>query len=83
MRDTAAIQLDKAAEHMADEIHDILSSHRNAEIADPHLWQIGPKAPAAIVSVRIRGDVSVQTIRERLRPVHEVMHLSVAAARRK
>jgi cation diffusion facilitator family transporter len=79
MRDTAAVLLDKTDEHVAEEIREILSSHDDAEIADLHVWQIGPEARAAIVSVRTRGDVSAQTIRERLRPVHEVLHLTVEA----
>ncbi|WP_250528449.1 CDF family Co(II)/Ni(II) efflux transporter DmeF [Caballeronia sp. GAWG2-1] len=80
MRDTAAVLLDKTDEHVADEIREILSSYRDTEIADLHVWQIGPEARAAIVSVRTRSDVSVQTIRDRLRPVHEVLHLTVEAA---
>lgn len=81
MRDTAAVLLDKTDEHVAEEIRDILLSHGDAEIADLHVWQIGPEARAAIVSVRTRDNVSVQTIRDRLQAVHEVMHLTVEAAR--
>jgi cation diffusion facilitator family transporter len=77
MRDTAAILLDRTDEHVADKIRAILSSHGDAEIADLHVWQIGPEARAAIVSVRSEHKVSAETIRERLRPVHEVMHLTV------
>lgn len=77
MRDTAAILLDKTDEHVAEEIREILSSHGDAEIADLHVWQIGPEARAAIVSVRSKPTLSAETIRERLRPVHEVMHLTI------
>ena len=80
MRDTTAVLLDKTDEHVADEIREILQSHGDAEIADLHVWQIGPEARAAIVSVRTRGDVTTDTIRARLAPVHEVMHLTVEAA---
>ncbi|WP_233855789.1 CDF family Co(II)/Ni(II) efflux transporter DmeF [Paraburkholderia sp. HD33-4] len=80
MRDTAGVLLDKTDEHVADEIREILDSHGDAEIADLHVWQIGPQARAAIVSVRTHGDVTVETIRARLAPVHEVMHLTVEAA---
>ncbi|RZF30169.1 cation transporter [Paraburkholderia sp. UYCP14C] len=80
MRDTAGVLLDKTDEHVAGEIREILDSHGDAEIADLHVWQIGPQARAAIVSVHTRGDVTAETIRARLAPVHEVMHLTVEAA---
>ncbi|QGZ60441.1 CDF family Co(II)/Ni(II) efflux transporter DmeF [Paraburkholderia acidisoli] len=80
MRDTAAILLDKTDEHVAGEIREILSAHGDADIADLHVWQIGPQARAAIVSVRTRGGVTVETIRARLAAVHEVSHLTVEAA---
>ncbi|MBB5508354.1 CDF family Co(II)/Ni(II) efflux transporter DmeF [Paraburkholderia atlantica] len=80
MRDTAGVLLDKTDEHVAGEIREILNSHGDAEIADLHVWQIGPEARAAIVSVRTHGGVTADTIRARLAPVHEVMHLTVEAA---
>ncbi|MBB5445559.1 MULTISPECIES: CDF family Co(II)/Ni(II) efflux transporter DmeF [unclassified Paraburkholderia] len=80
MHDTAGVLLDKTDEHVAGEIREILDSHGDAEIADLHVWQIGPEARAAIVSVRTHGGVTAETIRARLAPVHEVMHLTVEAA---
>jgi cation diffusion facilitator family transporter len=80
MRDTGGVLLDKTDEHVAGEIREILDAHGDAEIADLHVWQIGPQARAAIVSVRTRGGVTAETIRARLAPVHEVMHLTVEAA---
>ncbi|MGF6918592.1 CDF family Co(II)/Ni(II) efflux transporter DmeF [Paraburkholderia sp. 40] len=80
MRDTAGVLLDRTDEHVAGEIREILDSHGDAEIADLHVWQIGPEARAAIVSVRTHGGVTAATIRARLAPVHEVMHLTVEAA---
>ncbi|MBC8725649.1 CDF family Co(II)/Ni(II) efflux transporter DmeF [Paraburkholderia sp. 31.1] len=80
MRDTADVLLDRTDEHVAGEIREILDSHGDAEIADLHVWQIGPQARAAIVSVRTHGGVTAETIRARLAPVHEVMHLTVEAA---
>jgi cation diffusion facilitator family transporter len=79
MRDTAGILLDKTDEHVAEEIREILEAHGDAQIADLHVWQIGPEARAAIVSVRAKAGVTADTIRERLAPVHEVLHLTVEA----
>jgi Co/Zn/Cd efflux system component len=46
-------------------------------ISDLHVWQVGPQARAAIVSVVAAANVSADTIRERLAPVHELSHLTV------
>jgi cation diffusion facilitator family transporter len=79
MRDTAGVLLDKTDEHVAEEIREILETHGDAQITDLHVWQIGPEARAAIVSVRTDAGVTADTIRERLAPVHEVLHLTVEA----
>lgn len=76
MRDTASVLLDMADPHLADEIRDCIETPGDARIADLHIWQIGPDAHAAIVEVV--GAISVATVRERLIPVHEVVHLTVA-----
>jgi cation diffusion facilitator family transporter len=80
LRDTAAILLDKTDEHVTEEICEILESHGDAQIADLHVWQIGPEARAAIVSVRTKAGITADTIRERLAPVHEIPHLTVELA---
>ncbi|WP_321794698.1 CDF family Co(II)/Ni(II) efflux transporter DmeF [Caballeronia sp. J97] len=79
MRDTADVLLDKTDEHVAHEIRDILSLHGDTELVDLHVWQIGPQALAAIVSVHTQGSVSARTVHERLRSVHEISHLTVEA----
>ncbi|MDR5759095.1 CDF family Co(II)/Ni(II) efflux transporter DmeF [Caballeronia sp. LZ035] len=81
MRDTAGVLLDKTDQHVAQEVRDILACHNDAELADLHVWQIGPEARAAIVSVRTRRGVTAETLRERLAPVHEIMHLTIETVR--
>lgn len=80
MRDTAAILMDKTDEHVAQEIREILEAPGDTQITDLHVWQIGPEAHAAIVSVKTKGGVTADTIRVRLAPVHEVRHLTVEQA---
>ena len=46
-------------------------------ISDLHVWQVGPEARAAIVSVVAAAGVSADNVRERLAPVHELSHLTV------
>jgi cation diffusion facilitator family transporter len=77
MRDTAAILLDKTDEHVADEIREIIEANGDARLTDLHVWQIGPEAHAAIVSVVTEKKVTTEMIRDRLRPVHEIRHLTI------
>ncbi len=77
MRDTAAILLDKTDEHIAEEIRDLLGKDDDVRITDLHVWQIGPEAHAAIVSVVTTEQVTTPMIRDRLLPVHEIRHLTV------
>ena len=77
MRDSAAVLLDTTDEHVAEEIRELLESSDDVRISDLHVWQVGPQARAAIVSVVAAANISADTIRERLAPVHELSHLTV------
>lgn len=77
MRDSAAVLLDATDEHVAEEIRELLESSDDVRISDLHVWQVGPQARAAIVSVVAAANISADTIRERLAPVHELSHLTV------
>ncbi|MEB0226965.1 CDF family Co(II)/Ni(II) efflux transporter DmeF [Pseudomonas sp. 10S4] len=77
MRDSAAVLLDTTDEHVAEEIRELLESSGDVTISDLHVWQVGPDARAAIVSVVAAASVSAEVIRERLAPVHELSHLTV------
>ena len=75
MRDTASILLDRTDAHVADEVRELVEAPGDASITDLHVWRVGPEAHAAIVSVA--GPVNAETVRQRLRPVHELAHLTV------
>jgi cation diffusion facilitator family transporter len=77
MRDSAAVLLDVTDTHVADEIRELLESSNDVRISDLHVWQVGPQARAAIVSVVAAPSVSADAIRKRLAPVHELSHLTV------
>lgn len=77
MRDTGAILLDKADHRLEAEVRDAVETAGDATVADLHVWQIGPEAHAAIMSVVAGRDVTVSQIRERVSPIHEVRHLTV------
>ncbi len=77
MGTTAAVLLDQTDEHVAAEIRELVEQPGDARITDLHVWRVGPEAHAAIVSVIGGATTDADTIRERLKPVHEVSHLTV------
>lgn len=77
MRVTSAVLLDQTDEHVAEEIRELVEKPGDATITDLHVWRVGPEAHAAIVSVLGEATASAESIRERLKPVHEVSHLTV------
>ena len=64
-------------EHDAEEIRELVEKPGDATITDLHVWRVGPEAHAAIVSVLGEATANAEIIRERLKPVHEVSHLTV------
>ncbi len=75
MTTTAGVLLDKTDDALAGQIRALVETPGDASIVDLHVWRVGPEAHAAIVSVT--GQVDGATVRERLKPVHEVAHLTV------
>ena len=74
---TAGVLLDQTDEHVAAEIRELIEQAGDARITDLHVWRVGPEAHAAIVSVIGQVTTDADGIRERLKPVHEVIHLTV------
>ncbi|WP_408600296.1 CDF family Co(II)/Ni(II) efflux transporter DmeF [Pseudomonas sp. PLMAX] len=74
---TASVLLDQTDEQVAAEIRELVERHGDATITDLHVWRVGPEARAAIVSVIGQASANAESIRERLKPVHEVSHLTV------
>ena len=77
MGTTAGVLLDQTDAHVAEEIRERVEKPGDATITDLHVWRIGPQAHAAIVSVLGEATTSADSIRERLKPMHEVSHLTV------
>lgn len=77
MKSSAAVLLDTTDEQLACEIRQSVEAAGDARITDLHVWQVGPQARAAIVSVVAAAGVSAETIRQRLAPVHELSHLTL------
>ena len=78
MRDAAAVLLDVADPELEREVRNEVEAG-DARITDLHVWRVGPEAHAAIISVT--GPVDVETIHMRLRPIHELAHVTVECRR--
>ncbi|MCK0544738.1 CDF family Co(II)/Ni(II) efflux transporter DmeF [Pseudomonas syringae pv. aptata] len=74
---TAGVLLDQTDDHVADEIRELVEQAGDAKITDLHVWRVGPEAHAAIVSVLGASTTNADSIRDRLKPVHEVSHLTI------
>lgn len=75
MRDTAAVLLDTADAHLIAEITEQVEGPGDSRIVDLHVWRVGPEAHAAIISVAT--NVEITDLRERLKPVHELQHITI------
>lgn len=74
MRETAAILLDTTDTHVADQVRQVVDD-LDASIVDLHVWRVGPGALAVIVDVA--EPACAAGIRERLRDLKGVVHLTV------
>lgn len=77
MGTTASILLDQTDVQVAGEIRERVEQPGDAKITDLHVWRVGTQAHAAIVSVLGEPNTTPDSIRERLKPVHEVSHLTI------
>lgn len=73
MKETAGVLLDTTDSHVADQVRDLVEL--DANILDLHVWRVGPGALAVIVDVA--EPASAPAIRERLRVLRGVVHLTV------
>ena len=77
MKASAAVLLDTADPHLVEEIRQEIEDPGDSWIADLHVWRVGPDAHAAVLTVATRPTVDLATIRDRLKPVHELVHVTV------
>ena len=77
-RDSASVLLD-AEDHgeVADEIGRIVAALPDHEIADLHLWRIGPASRACILSLVSHAPLPVEAYRERLAVVRGLDHVTI------
>lgn len=73
----AGVLLDRTDDQVANAIRELVERPGDVTITDLHVWRVGPEAHAAIVSVVGDQALNADSIRERVKPVHEVSHLTV------
>ena len=74
MRDTASVLLDATDAGLEAEIRQLVEGPGDTHIVDLHVWRLGPSAHGAIISAT---GADRDTIRQRIRPVHEIAHLTI------
>lgn len=77
-RDSAGVLLDAEDHgHIAHEIEAIITALPDHEIADLHLWRIGPASRACIVSLVSHAPLAVDDYRQRLAPIRGLDHVTI------
>lgn len=77
IKSSAAVLLDASDEQVAEQIRRSVEAPGDANIVDLHVWQVGPGARAAIVSVVARASLNAEALRGRLAPVPGLAHLTL------
>jgi len=78
MRDTSAVLLDRSVEPAkVERVRDIIESCGGTEVADLHVWRLGPRHCAAEVSLVAGCDCKPGDIKQRLAAVPELAHLTI------
>jgi len=77
-RDSAGVLLD-AEDHgqVAAEIKRIIESEPDHEVADLHVWRVGPASRACILSVVSHTPLAVEAYRQKLAVIHGLDHITI------
>jgi cation diffusion facilitator family transporter len=78
IKETSSILLDKNTNgDLQDDIRQKLESMADTYVSDLHVWQVGPKDRAVIVSLVTHSPQSVEFYKQVIGQVHDYSHLSV------
>lgn len=82
LRDTARALVDATAdEALRDAVRAAIESDHDAKIADLHVWQVGPEAWCAAISLVADAPLTAADYRARLKPLHQLRHITVEVHR--
>ena len=78
LRDSARSLVDASSDtRLRDGVRRAIETDGDARVADLHVWQIGPQAWSAVVSVVADRPLASTAYRERLRAMAELQHVTI------
>jgi cation diffusion facilitator family transporter len=82
LKQTARALVDATADaHLRQAVRAAIESDGDAQLADLHVWQVGPQAWAAVASVVADHPLDPLAYRERLHAIRDLKHVTVEAHR--
>jgi cation diffusion facilitator family transporter len=76
--DSAGVLLDAEDHgHIAQEVEAVITALPDHEIADLHLWRIGPASRACIVSLVTHAPLAIEAYRQKLAGIHGLDHVTI------
>jgi cation diffusion facilitator family transporter len=78
LRDSARSLVDASSDtRLRDRVRRSIETDGDARVADLHVWQIGPRAWSAVVSVVADRPLASRVYRERLNVMAELQHVTI------
>jgi Co/Zn/Cd efflux system component len=78
MRDTGRILLDVIADHdLSARIQGLIESDSHDRVSDLHVWRVGPRHFAAILSVTTNGKTTPMEYKAKRARLRELCHVTV------
>ena len=78
LRDSARSLVDASSDtRLRDAVRRAIETDGDARVADLHVWQVGPQAWSAVVSVVADRPLASTVYRERLQPMAELQHVTI------
>jgi cation diffusion facilitator family transporter len=78
LRDSARSLVDASSDtRLRDAVRRAIETDGDARVADLHVWQVGPQAWSAMVSVVADQPLASAMYRERLQPMSELQHVTI------
>jgi Co/Zn/Cd efflux system component len=78
VRDSAGVLLDAEDHgHVEEEVRRVIATLTDHEIADLHVWRIGPASRACILSLVSHAPLAVEEYRQRLSEIHGLDHITI------
>ena len=82
LRSTSLALVDATADApLRQAVQAAIESDGDAKLADLHVWQVGPQAWSAVLSVVADQPLAAATYRARLQPLHQLRHVTVEVHR--